>query len=81
MKMEKRTNTSETWTGELTDIKAFLIFLGRAIVDKHSLQNTLVQMIRIDPLALNELARSTSGTLEIPGIRFRRKVTIASHLH
>lgn len=60
----------ETWSGEVTDLAA----LVRAIADGRA----PLTLVKADPVALGAWARSTKGTVAIPGVRVASGTGIAA---
>jgi hypothetical protein len=56
------TSTTKNWKGEITDIADLVRYI--------SASNNFYNLIEANNTAINQLAKSTKGTLKIPGIRF-----------
>ena len=65
------TQARRTWEGEVTDFDAFL----KAVAENAMLPSNLLQ---VNQSALNAYARATDGKMNVPGVTFRQKASIAA---
>lgn len=68
----KNVVTRKVWTGEVVDIRDFLIAVAEG--------KAPAQLIAVDKPALNRFAAQTQGTVAVPGVKFAatEKVTVRS---
>lgn len=62
-------STSKLWKGRVTNMSALL----KHIVDSGNFEN----LVEVNQSALNQLAKSTKGTLNIPGVEFYAEESMA----
>ncbi len=61
----------ETWKAEVTDKEAFLRFVVNQRPD-------LLPIVKIDSSALNGMARSLKGELDLPGVKVSKEASLAA---
>lgn len=69
---EKRSDVlyRDNWSGEVTDLKALVKYIAK--------NPTFLNLIQVNQTAVNQLARSMKGTLDVPGIKPVNKKVVAS---